>query len=243
MGLVSPRWLAAAVLACAAAAPVHAQSSCKVFDPELQWTHSGGCRDGYAEGYGEARGTAHYRGEFRAGRKHGKGVKTWLNGDRYEGDFVEDRREGTGMYAWGRFSAWSGQRYTGGYVGDRRHGYGVYEWPGGDRYAGPFENDRIVGAPTKGMIARDRARAERAAAVGLVGAHVCREMEVGVASREIVRGTVTAVDAERITVRIDDPGSLDHTIGDRIVRKGSVIVDAIRSWLPCAPPTAKPSAP
>ena len=234
MGLVKLRCLAAAALVWAVAVPAHAQSSCKVSDPELQWIYSGGCKDGLAEGPGEARGTAHYRGEFRAGRKHGKGVKTWLSGDRYEGDFVDDRREGTGMYTWGRFSAWSGQRYTGGYLADRRHGYGVYEWPDGDRYVGAFEHDRIVGAPTKGMIARSRAQAERAAAVGRVGAKVCREMEVGVGSRETLRGVVTGVDAERITVRIEDPGVLDHTIDGHVVRKGSVVVDLLKSWLPCA---------
>jgi len=204
-----------------------------VHDPDLQGSYVGDCRDGLAEGYGEAHGTAQYSGEFKAGRKHGKGSKTWPAGDRYEGDFAEDRREGTGMYTWGRFSASSGQRYTGGYLDDRRHGYGVYEWRNGDRYAGPFENDRITGAPTKRMIARGRSEAERTVAVGRVGAKVCREMEVGVGSRDIVRGTVTAVEGERITVRIENPGVHDHTIDNRVLRKGSLMADSLKSWLPC----------
>lgn len=233
MGLVTLWRLAAAVLVCAVAAPAYAQTTCKVYDPELQSTYSGGCKDGLAEGAGEARGSAHYVGAFRAGLKHGKGVKTWPGGDRYEGDFVDDRREGTGMYSWGQASPWSGQRYSGDYVGDRRHGQGTYEWPGGDRYTGAFENDRMTGAPTKGMLARARAQAERAAAVGRVGARACREMRVGVATREIIRATVTAADAERITVRIDDPGILEHTIDGRSVRKGSIVVDVLKSWLPC----------
>jgi len=232
MGLVT-RILTFVALLCALAAPAHAQSGCKVFDAELQFTYSGGCKAGLAEGAGEARGTAHYNGEFRAGRKHGRGVKTWLNGDRYEGDFVEDRREGTGMYTWGRFTASSRQRYTRGLVTDRRHGYGVYEWPNGDRVAGPWDNDRYTGAPTKGMVARGRAQSEHAAVVGRVGARVCREMQVGVATREFIRGTVSAVEGDRITVRIDDAGTLGHMIGDEPLRKGASVTDLVTSWLPC----------
>ena len=216
-----------------AAAPVAAQD-CKVRDPELQPSYSGNCSGGWAEGEGVARGIAEYRGEFKAGRKHGKGVKTWPNGDRYEGDFVEDRREGTGMYVWGRGSEWPGQRYTGGYREDRRDGYGVYEWPNGERIAGPWVDDRFTGTPTKGMSARSRAYAERAAAVGYEGAKVCREMTMGVATREFIRGTVTQVDGDRISIRIDNPGTLGHAIGGVTLRKGAVITDRLRSWLPCA---------
>ena len=211
---------------------------CRVHDPELQWTYTGGCKDGWAEGYGEAHGTATYYGELKAGRKHGKGVKTWPGGDRYEGGFVEDRREGTGMYTWGHASRWPGHRYTGGYLSDRRHGDGVYDWPNGDRLAGPWESDRYTGAPSKGGIARGRAYAEHAAAVARVGAKVCRELEIGVATRDAVRGTVTAVDGERITVRIDDPGKMEHTIGDRILTKGTLLNDGVKAWIPCVTPRA-----
>lgn len=218
-----------------AAAPAVGQvpTACKVFDLELQGPYSGGCKDGLAEGHGEARGSATYRGEFKAGRKHGKGVKTWPTGDRYEGDFVEDRREGTGLYEWGRGSAWAGQRYTGGYVNDRRHGYGVYEWSNGERYAGPWENDRMTGKPTKGMFARARSEAEHAAAVGRVGVRVCRELEIGVGNRDIVRGTVTAVSGQIITVQIDYPGRFDHVVGGRAVTKGTVVTDPLNLWVPC----------
>jgi hypothetical protein len=137
------------------------------------------------------------------------------------------------MYTWGRFSASSGQRYTGGYVNDRRHGYGVYEWPNGDRYAGPFENDRITGAPTKGMVARSRTDAERVVSLGRVGTRVCRELEVGVGNRDIVRGTVTSVEGERIKVRIVDQGKYDHAIDGVQVRKDAVVTDFLKSWAPC----------
>jgi hypothetical protein len=206
---------------------------CKVLDPELTESYKGGCQDGLADDYGEASGAAQYKGGFKAGRKHGKGVKTWPSGDRYEGDFVEDRKEGVGTYTWGRHSAWAGEKYSGDYRNDRRHGFGTYEWPGGDRYSGPWENDVITGRATPGMIARSRAYAERVAAVGKRGTRACREFTVGLVTRDRVRGTVTAVEADRIGVRIDDAGRFEHTIGNTSIIKGTIIWDSLSAWVPC----------
>lgn len=210
-----------------------APAKCAVHDRELQGSYSGGCKDGLAEGYGEAAGAAQYKGGFKAGRKHGKGVKTWPSGDHYEGDFIEDRKEGSGTYTWGRRSVWAGEKYSGDYRNDRRHGHGVYEWPGGDRYAGPWENDVIIGKATPKMIARARDLAEHAAAVGKRGAKVCRELPVGIAIRDRVRGTVTAVEDDRIAVQIDDAGRFQHVIGDVPVTKGGTLWDAMQFWTPC----------
>ncbi len=206
---------------------------CAVLDPELQGSYSGGCKDGLAEGQGEASGMAQYKGEFSAGRKHGKGAKTWPTGDRYEGGFIEDRKEGWGIYTWGRGSMWAGEKYEGDYRNDLRHGHGVYEWPGGDRYAGPWEHDFITGPATPGMIARTRAYAERMVAVGKPGVRVCRDLIVGTVTRDRVRGVVTAVKDGRIAVRIDDPGRFPHTIGNVPVAKGVTIQDEIMLWAPC----------
>ncbi|HEX2825353.1 MAG TPA: hypothetical protein VHP37_03330 [Burkholderiales bacterium] len=209
--------------------------ACKVLDPELRGSYSGGCIGGLAQGKGEARGIATYVGEFVAGRKHGRGVKTWpATGDRYEGDFVADRKEGKGTYVWGSRSPSAGERYSGDYLGDRRHGDGVYEWPGGDRYSGPWDNDAPTGAPTKGMIARARALAERAAVIGVPGTRVCRELRVGVATLDIVRGTVLGRRGDAIRLRIDDAGKFEHVLDGRAVHKGDVLDEPIRYWLPCS---------
>ncbi len=204
-----------------------------MLDPELQGGYAGGCKDGLAEGYGAATGTAEYKGEFKAGRKHGKGMKRWPSGDRYEGDFVDDRKEGVGTYTWGPRSAWAGEKYSGSYRNDRRHGSGVYEWPNGDRYAGPWENDAATGPLTPAMIARARASAEFAAAVGRPGARVCRVMTVGITTQDWVRGRVTAVEADRIAVRIDDPGRFSHTLNGIAVVRDAVLWDAATAWIPC----------
>jgi hypothetical protein len=225
--------LGLAALTFALPAAGQAPTQCKVLDPELQGSYSGGCKDGLAEGHGKASGIARYEGEFRAGRKQGKGVKTWPSGDRYEGDFVADRKEGKGTYTWGRNSAWAGEKYSGDYVADQRHGNGIYEWPGGDRYSGPWEHDIITGPATPPMMARMRAFTERRAAVGKPGVRVCRDLLVGTVTRDRVRGTVASVEGERIAIRIDDPGHFPHSIGNVQTVKGATVRDEIMSWMPC----------
>jgi hypothetical protein len=179
-------------------------------------------------------GAAEYKGGFRAGRKHGKGTKTWpSSGDRYEGEFSDDRKEGVGTYTWGPHSVWAGEKYAGRYLNDRRDVSGVYEWPSGDRYAGTWKNDVITGEPTPQMFVRARAYGELAAAVGTPGTRVCREMTVGIGTRDWVRGTVMMVEADKIAVRIDDAGRFQHTIANFQIGKGRIVRDAPQLWIPC----------
>ena len=211
-----------------------ARNSCKVFDAELQGNYSGGCAGGLAEGPGEAGGIAQYKGDFKAGKKHGKGVKTWpSSGDHYEGEFNDDRKDGTGIYTWGPRSPWAGEKYTGSYLNDLRQGYGVYMWPSGDRYTGPWANDAATGPATPTMIARARRHAEVAAAVRKTGIRICRQMTVGIATREWISGTVLLVEADTIVLRIIDAGQYGHVIGSRPVNIGEVLRDEPEFWTPC----------
>ena len=224
-----------AAIAAATLAPGDAdgQTLCRVFDPELDGVYRGACKDGLADGFGEAKGSAEYRGDFRAGRKHGKGVKTWPSGDRYEGDFVEDRKQGIGIFTWSARGAAAGESYNGAYLDDLRHGFGVYQWPSGDRYTGSWEKDTITGVPTPMMIAR--ARAERAAldALGQTGVKVCRAVTLGIANRDWVRGEVIAVGAGKIAVRIDDPGSESLTLDNVRLVKGAIVWSETKQWTAC----------
>jgi hypothetical protein len=222
-------------IALAAVPPVLAQGEvrCKVHDPELQGGYAGGCKDGFAEGVGEATGLAHYKGEFKAGRKHGRGVKQWPSGNRYEGDFVTDTRDGKGSYTWGRGTQWAGERYTGDYRNDRRHGHGIYEWPDGERYTGPWENDAITGRPSARMYARSRAYMEHAAAVAIPGIKVCKSVTLGITTQDWIRGTVTEVTGQQITVRIDAAGNAQHLASGQPLKAGDVIRDALLFWTPC----------
>lgn len=205
---------------------------CRVLDPELQGTYAGPCVNGLAQGEGYAAGKAEYRGGFQAGRKHGKGVKTWPNGDRYEGEFAADAKHGRGLYVWGR-GPWAGERYEGAFAGDRRHGFGVYRWASGDVYSGPWQNDVATGPPTPMMQARAKFEEEARLAVAKEGTKVCREMPVGIGDRDWVRGTVVAVAGDKVAVRIDDAGRQPHAVAGAEVRKGDVAWDAPHFWTPC----------
>jgi hypothetical protein len=204
---------------------------CTVLDPELQGYYEGPCANGLAEGEGRARGSAEYVGGFRAGKKHGRGVKTWPNGDRYAGEFVEDRKEGKGRYAWGK-GPWAGESYEGDYAADRRHGEGTYRWPTGDVYTGPWIEDRIAGYATPMMLAQRKHAEEAMRAVGREGVRVCREMPVGIALSEWIRGTVVGVQAELVGVRVDDPGNRQVIAGVEL-RAGDVVWDKPAAWTPC----------
>lgn len=205
---------------------------CQVLDPELQGAYAGPCVNGLAEGEGHASGKAEYRGGFKAGRKHGKGVKTWPNGDRYEGEFIADAKHGTGLYVWGR-GPWAGERYEGGFANDRRQGFGVYRWRTGDVYRGPWHNDLATGPPTPMMQARAKFEEEARRAVAQQGTKVCREMPVGIGAWEWVQGTVAALAEGKVGIRIDEPGKHRHVIAGAEVNRGEIVWDEPTGWTPC----------
>jgi hypothetical protein len=207
--------------------------ACRVLDPELRDSYTGSCVSGLAEGKGEASGTARYEGEFKQGRKHGRGIKSWSTGDRYEGEFREDQKNGHGAYTWGEGTPWAGEKYSGEYRHDLRDGIGTYEWPDGERYTGHWKNDAVVGVATPRMLARAHYEREHLAAVSKPGLQVCRQMRVGSVVRDWVRGTVTSVDDRRLTVRIDDPGQFEHRIGGVAANKGIELPDWALMWTPC----------
>jgi len=146
-----------------------AQQSCTVLDPDLaSGVYSGGCKDGLADGYGEVVGEGSYRGNFSAGKKHGKGIKTLPNGDLYAGEFSDDYRHGKGVYVWSDKTPWAGDSYEGEYRSDLRQGWGVYQWGNGDRYEGPWQDDLRMWMSV--MEVRRAQAAEAAAKAGKVQA-------------------------------------------------------------------------
>jgi hypothetical protein len=221
----------AAVLFVACTTAAGQSLPCKVHDPELQSSYAGPCVHGLAEGFGRASGTARYEGGFKAGMKHGRGVKRWPTGDRYEGEFVADRKEGRGTYTWGR-GPWRGERYEGEYLNDRRHGEGAYFWPTGDVYRGPWKEDRITGFATPMMLAQRKFAEEAMKAVGHAGRKVCREMPVGIAATEWIHGEVVRVADARVGVRVTDPGHRQVVAGVEL-QAGDVVWDEPTAWLPC----------
>ena len=70
-------------------------------------------------------------------------------------------------------------------------------------------------------------------AVAREGQKVCREVPVGIALRDWVRGVVVAVAPDKVAVRIDDPGQVPHVLADAEARPGDVVWDSPQAWTPC----------
>ena len=103
-----------------------------------------------------------YHGQTRYGKPHGRGVKTWTDGERYEGDFVDGELT-RGVYTWadgnryegewrnyephgrGVFTWADGGRYEGDFIDGNRTGRGVYTWANGNRYEGDFVSGKRTG--------------------------------------------------------------------------------------------------
>ena len=121
-----------------------------------------------------------YEGEFKAGKRHGKGILVSANGDRYEGDWKDDARTGKAnkTYMRGELSRYqgdwlngkwhgrgtliykNGDRYEGEFKADRRHGIGVLVSANGDQYAGDWKNDTRTGRGNKTYARGDFSRYE-----------------------------------------------------------------------------------
>ena len=212
-----------------------AAESCRVLDPELAGGYVGACKDGLAEGFGIAQGSAVYQGEFSAGKKHGRGRKTWSGGDSYEGQFVDDRRQGEGIYRWGPGSPWAGDYYWGGYRQDKRHGFGRYVWANGDKYEGEWKDDLRYGFSAM-EVQRQRARDAWLKGVGGrdgIGAVVCASMPVGIAHQVDVRGEVTEIAEEAVSVLLQWVQADPVLPVGGAVQVGQRVKRPFYDWRPC----------
>jgi len=106
-----------------------------------------------------------YEGNFVNGLKHGKGIYTWSNGEKFDGQFENNLRvEGTYYYKegaifkgtyqndeifYGELKYPSGKIYKGHFKNALFSGEGKFSWDNGDIFEGKFENNlRIEGTYT-----------------------------------------------------------------------------------------------
>jgi hypothetical protein len=86
-------------------------------------------------------GTATYQGSYNDyGERHGAGIMTWTNGDRYEGEFFNGVRHGHGSL----FFA-DGSEYVGEWECNYMHGSGTRRFVNGDVYVGTYQDGKRCG--------------------------------------------------------------------------------------------------
>ena len=85
-----------------------------------------------------------YVGEYKNGKREGKGIFYYNNGNRYEGDFKNDKKEGKGKFYYNS-GKWKGNRYEGDFKNDKKEGKGIFYYNNGNRYEGDFKNDKKEG--------------------------------------------------------------------------------------------------
>src|SRR5438876_11094413 len=71
------------------------------------------------------------------------------------------------------------------------------------------------------------------AAVAHRGVTVCRQLLVGIAERDWIRGEVIDVQGEAIAVRIEDSGRFPHILKGIPIVPGAVLWNSAMTWTPC----------
>lgn len=71
------------------------------------------------------------------------------------------------------------------------------------------------------------------AAVAKPGVTVCRQMQVGIAERDWIRGVVSQIHDGKVTVRIDDAGRFPHELNGITLKRGAIVSDTATAWTPC----------
>lgn len=81
---------------------------------------------GVKQGYGEYTNfpkSVIYKGEYYAGKRHGRGVLTLKDGSIYEGNFYQGKKQGFGKILWP-----SGNYYEGDFSDGVKSGHGIMHW-------------------------------------------------------------------------------------------------------------------
>lgn len=81
-----------------------------------------------------------YKGQMSEGRRHGKGIYYYANGDIYGGQWRNNLFHGKGAYIFA-----GGERYEGNLINGKKHGKGKYFYINGNTYEGEWAFDKKNG--------------------------------------------------------------------------------------------------
>ncbi|MGY8989652.1 MAG: hypothetical protein ACKVJA_05295, partial [Flavobacteriales bacterium] len=85
-----------------------------------------------------------YVGEYKGGKKHGKGTFTYgegkYEGQKYAGEWKADKRNGKGTFTWQ--NPW--EQYVGEWKDNMMHGQGTYKKADGTGKKGLWANNKFL---------------------------------------------------------------------------------------------------
>jgi hypothetical protein len=86
-----------------------------------------------------------YEGEFRDDKRNGQGTHNYLNGNKYVGEFKDDKRHGLGSFYHLADNQWKGDKFVGNYKDDLPNGHGTYIRISGEIHEGEYKNNKLNG--------------------------------------------------------------------------------------------------
>ncbi len=102
-------------------------------------------KDGKRNGRGTLTlsGGIQYVGEFKDHKYNGQGTMTWPSGQKHVGEWKDGKRNGRGT-----LTLSGGMKYVGEYKDGRFYGQGTYTWPSGKKYVGEWKDGKYNGQGT-----------------------------------------------------------------------------------------------
>ena len=95
-----------------------------------------------------SRADGHYEGGYKNGKRHGRGILIFSNGNRYEGSFLNGEIHGRGRMYRANGDIYSTLDSYGFYNSSGLQGCGFYIGANGDRYMGEFQDGKFHGRGT-----------------------------------------------------------------------------------------------
>jgi hypothetical protein len=80
-----------------------------------------------------------YKGEYKNGKRNGKGVFKFVDGSEYDGEWKDGIINGKGVYKYA-----SGDEYNGEWKDKERNGKGIITFADGSKIIGEFQNNLVV---------------------------------------------------------------------------------------------------
>ena len=112
------------------------------FDKKLG-TYKGEWKDGKRDGKGVMKyeNNREYDGEWKDDKKEGKGIMLYEYNGKYDGYWKNDKKEGKGIYIYGNETF--EKEYNGDWKNDIKEGIGKMKYKNGDVYEGEWYNEKV----------------------------------------------------------------------------------------------------